>query len=92
VTETLEPHRGGLILAMGITAVILSCCYVPFGVVPWVMGARDLARMRAGEMDPAGRSLTQAGQVCGIVGTAASALNLLLTAVLWNVDTSWIWR
>jgi len=24
--------------------------------------------------------------VCGIVATAASALNLLLTAVLWNVD------
>jgi len=61
VSETLRPHRGGLILVMGITAVVLSCCGLPFGIVPWVMGGRDLARMRAGEMDPAGRALTQGG-------------------------------
>lgn len=69
-------HRGMLILVMGITAVLLSCCGLPFGILPWLLAARDLRAMDAGEMDPAGRQLTQAGYACAIVGTIVAVLNV----------------
>jgi hypothetical protein len=33
------------------------------------MGNNDLAEMRAGRMDPEGEGLTNAGRICGIIGT-----------------------
>lgn len=58
------PHRGGLILALGIlgwvTCPILS-------VMAWVMGSSDLREMRSGRMDPSGMGLTQAGQILGMI-------------------------
>jgi hypothetical protein len=76
-----EPHRGGTVLALGLTSLMLSfvgCC-PPLGVLGIVLGiiavvfARyDLPKMRYGEMDPAGRSNTHAGHVCAIVGFVIS--------------------
>jgi hypothetical protein len=67
-----EPHRGTLILVLGIVGVAggfviclpILCC--PFA---WAMGSTDLAKMRAGTMDYAGYSSTQAGYVLGIIGS-----------------------
>jgi hypothetical protein len=74
-----EPHRGGLVLAMGIISLagILVIWGVPiiFGIIGWVMGHSDLRKMRNNQMDPEGESMTRAGWICSILGTL---LNLIL--------------
>jgi hypothetical protein len=64
-TNYPNPHRGGLILALGIIGFFVPCFV--FGIVAWVMASSDLRAMDAGNMDPTGRSLTQAGMILGIV-------------------------
>ncbi len=72
----LEPHRGVLILVFGILALVV--CFI-FGIAAWVMGNNDLRAMDAGQMDPEGRSLTQAGKICGMI---AAILNLAILGIL----------
>jgi len=87
------PHRGSLILGLGlssvISAVVLCMCCSALGVVSlglgiaaWVMGARDLKAMASGAMDPRGHSSTQGGMVCGIIGAILGFLGLLMTLVM----------
>src|SRR5262249_14954782 len=61
-----EPHRGTLILVLGILGLVV---FHPLGIVAWIMGNHDLKAMRAGRMDPEGQSQTQTGKVLGIVAT-----------------------
>jgi hypothetical protein len=66
------PHRGGIVLALGLVALVGGMSlYLPLllGPVAWALGSWDLRAMREGNMDPDGISMTQAGQVCGIVAT-----------------------
>jgi hypothetical protein len=42
------------------------------------MGNNDLKEMDAGTMDPSGRSTTNAGRICGIIGTILMILGALL--------------
>lgn len=58
------PHRGPTVLVLGILGLIMCCI---LGIIAWVMGSKDLRAMDAGEMDPAGRGLTQAGKILGMV-------------------------
>jgi ABC-type phosphate transport system permease subunit len=71
----LAPHRGGTVLTLGILSLVLCQLCGPFA---WSMGARDLRLMQHGQMDPAGRSTTQAGMVCGIIGTCLLLFWVLL--------------
>ena len=68
-----EPHRGGMILALGLVALVggMSFCFIPtvVGPIAWALGTSDLRAMRDGHMDPSGESMTRTGQVCGIVAT-----------------------
>src|SRR5216683_1403975 len=75
-----EPHRGTLILVLGIVSIVASAlggwCFgsggligLPLGIAAWVMGRRDLIKMRESSMDDEGKELTKAGWVCGIIGT-----------------------
>jgi hypothetical protein len=61
------PHRGVLVLLLGIFGWIF-CCPI-FSVVAWSLGNSDLREMRLGRMDPAGEGLTRAGRVMGMVHT-----------------------
>ncbi len=61
----LKPHRGGVILALGILGIVV--CFI-CGIIAWVEGNSDLREMNAGLMDPSGRGLTQAGKICGMTG------------------------
>jgi hypothetical protein len=61
-----EPHRGALILTLGILSLVVCQLFGPFA---WAMGNQDRAAMRAGRMDPEGEGLTRAGEVCGMIGT-----------------------
>ncbi len=65
----LEPHRGTLILVLGILSICLPCFSLVLGPIAWYMGASDLRAIRQGRMDPSGEGTTKAGYICGIVGT-----------------------
>jgi hypothetical protein len=67
----LAPHRGGLILALGLIGILVCNFLSP---VAWIMGNTDLAEMRAGRMDPDGEGMTQAGRILGIIGTVLFVL------------------
>lgn len=59
-----EPHRGAVILILGILGLLLTCPIL--SIMAWVMGAKDLATMKAGVMDPAGRDMTRVGYALGL--------------------------
>jgi hypothetical protein len=66
----MEEHRGSTILVLGILGLVV--CFI-LGIFAWTMGNEDLQKMRAGRMDRSGKSLTEAGKICGMV------------AVLWQI-------
>jgi hypothetical protein len=88
VRRDCEPHRGGTVLILGVVGLGLSLmgwpgvAGLPIGITAWVMAQGDLRKIRAGEMDPGGHSLTRAGRICGIIGTVWSSCFLLLM-VAW---------
>lgn len=64
------PHRGTIILVLGICSIVFSGCLgVILGPIAWTMGNTDLAAIRAGRMGREGEGLTNAGRICGIIGT-----------------------
>jgi hypothetical protein len=74
-TARFVPHRGVLILVLGILSVAGAC--LPLGPFAWIMGKGDLEKIDSGQMDPEGRGMTLAGMVCGMVGTGIMILGLL---------------
>lgn len=76
----MKAHRGGLILTLGILSFVL--CGIFTGIPAWIMGGSDLKAMDAGEMDPDGRGLTQAGKICGIISTLLSVIGLVVGIIL----------
>jgi predicted Zn finger-like uncharacterized protein len=74
-------HRGGLVLALGLAGMLLSC--IPFA--GWILGGialsmanTDLPRMDRGYMDRGGRGLTVGGQVCGIIAVIINSIMALI--------------
>ena len=72
-TSYVEPHRGGMILALALVSWF-TCFLV--GIAAWVMANEDLRKMRSGQMDNSGYGLTQAGQIIGIVNVVLSCLGV----------------
>ena len=60
-----EPHRGPLILGLGIAGFLVPCPVL--STMAWFMGNTDLRKMQLGRMDTSGYSLTQAGRVFGMI-------------------------
>jgi len=71
----LKPHRGTMILVLGILGLV--ACQV-FGIPAWAMGRNDLAEMRAGRMDRSGEASTQAGMICGLISTILLIIGVLM--------------
>jgi hypothetical protein len=71
----MKPHRGTLVLVLGILSLV--GCTIFTGIPAWIMGKNDLNEMDAGQMDPTGRSLTNAGKICGIISVVLAALGLV---------------
>ena len=67
---SLRPHRGGIILGLGIAGLLTAFLWIPLGVIAGILGLIDLRRMRDGKTDPSGRTTTQVGMVLGFAGTA----------------------
>ena len=78
----VRPHRGVAILVLGILGLVMC---VICGIIAWVMGNSDLREMDAGRMDSAGRGMTQAGRICGMIGVILNVVVIgiwLLFAVM----------
>jgi len=76
----LEPHRGTLILVLGILSLV--CCGLFTGIPAWILGSGDLKKINAGLMDPAGKGLTNAGFITGIIGTCLSGLAIIINIIV----------
>lgn len=74
-TGMMRPHRGVLILVLGILGLVI--CVIS-GIIAWVLANGDLRAMDSGQMDPTGRSMTQAGKIIGIVSVV---LNLIAVGI-----------
>jgi len=72
----MKPHRGTLILVLGILSLVVC---QPLGIAAWIMGNGDLKQIDAGTMDPTGRGTTNAGRICGIIGTVL----LIIGVIVW---------
>jgi hypothetical protein len=70
---TVQPHRGVLILVLGILGLMI--CGI-IGIFAWVLGKRDLDLIGRGLMDKEGEPLTKVGYILGIVGTILFMIQL----------------
>ena len=83
----VAPHRGTLILILGIASLLL---FGVIGIFAWVLGSRDLARMRRGEMDRAGEANTKLGRFLGICGTVKIGVELVLVCVVTGLILAYL--
>jgi hypothetical protein len=80
--KTMKSHRGTLILVLGILSLVV-CGLI--GPIAWVMGNNDLREIDTGLMDPAGRSLTNAGRICGMIGTILVLISAVVMILLFGL-------
>jgi hypothetical protein len=80
--------RGGTILGFGIAALLVLGPVL--GIPAWVMGHRDLKRIKSGEIPSDDRTPTQIGMVLGIVGTFFSPATLFVGGIFVAVVLSLI--
>ena len=84
-----EPHRGTMLLWMGIGSIVLAClfflCFIGvltslaglvMGAAAAWMGRIDLKKMDQHVMKADGRSITSGAMICGFVGLALNLLAL----------------
>jgi predicted Zn finger-like uncharacterized protein len=88
IRRDFMPHRGGVVLTFGILSLVCGCLSIIFGPTAWVMGNNDLHEIRAGRMDPQGEGLTQAGRICGMVGTGLALLSFCWIGVAVLAETA----
>jgi hypothetical protein len=77
----MAPHRGTLILVLGILGLVVCGLLAP---IAWVMGNTDLQEIRAGRMDPEGEATTNAGRICGMIGTILIIVSLVFVCVIFG--------
>ncbi len=89
-----EPHRGGLLLALGTLSAFAGafspCLYalpalvsVPLGMTVWVLATRDLRRMADGSVDPRGEKLTRHARSGAAAGVAFGLVLAGVYGLLW---------
>jgi len=71
----MKPHRATVVLILGILSLVVCA---PLGIAAWIMGKNDLKEMDNGTMDPSGRGTTQAGKICGMIGTILLAIGIVV--------------
>ncbi len=76
---TQEPGHGALILVLGILSLVMLGPFT--GIPAWVMGVRDLRKIREGKIPASEQTMTQIGMVLGIVGTVLGALALAIIVI-----------
>jgi hypothetical protein len=74
----VEPHRGVLILVLGILGLMV--CGL-LGIFAWMFGKRDLDLMKRGLMDKEGEALTKVGYILGIVATILFLIQIMFVVL-----------
>jgi phage FluMu protein Com len=75
----IEPPRGTLVLVLSILGITMVCALL--SLIAVILGWSDLRQMKAGKMDPAGRTQTIIGIVLSCIWIV---LNLgVLAAIVW---------
>jgi predicted Zn finger-like uncharacterized protein len=80
-----RPHRGGLILTLGILGLVLSCCPMAgwiLGGIALSMGNTDLQAMSRRQMDRSGQGMTQAGKICGLIAVILATISSVLGIIM----------
>jgi hypothetical protein len=78
----MKPHRATTVLVLGILSLVVCA---PLGIAAWLMGNSDIKEMDAGVMDPSGRSTTNAGRICGIIGTILLIVGVLIAVAVMGL-------
>lgn len=78
----MKPHRGTLILVLGILGLVICG---PLGIAAWIMGNGDLKEIDAGAMDASGRSLTNAGRICGMIATILLIISVVVLIAIFGL-------
>jgi hypothetical protein len=81
--EDYAPHRGTLILVLGILSLV--GCGIFTGIPAWIMGNGDLKEIRAGRMDPEGEQMTNIGRILGMISCILTAVILLIYCAIFMV-------
>jgi uncharacterized Zn finger protein (UPF0148 family) len=80
----VAPHRGLTVLVLGILGLALWS--IGIGVIPaviaWAMGNKDLRDMKRGDMDFAGKDMTEAGRLCAIIAAILAGCLIALWAAV----------
>ena len=78
--------RGGLVLVFGVLSL---AAFGPLAGIPaWIMGHKDLRKIRAGTLDPSQQSTTKAGMILGIIGTFVSPVAIIVFGIALAVGLS----
>ena len=75
-TIVMEPHRGTLILVLGILS--LAGCAFFTGIPAWIMVKGDLAKMKADQM----------GMICGMICCILSIISIVGLGLLMALGTA----
>lgn len=78
-----EPHRGTLILVLGILSFV--GCGIFTAIPAWIMGKGDLAKMDEGTMDDEGRGITQVGMYLGMASCILTLIVFLFYCVIFLI-------
>jgi hypothetical protein len=78
--------RGTTILILGILSLV--CCGLFTGIPAIIMGKNALAEIDAAPGRYTNRGTVKAGYICGIIGTALSALGIVLNVILLAAGAS----
>ena len=74
VRRDAEPSRGTMILTLGVLSIVLPVIGLIPGIIAIAMGRNDQKKIKAGQMDRSGADITQAGWICGIIGTCLQTI------------------
>ncbi len=78
--QDYQPHRGTIILVLGILAIVTGL-HLILGPIAWIMGNNDLKEINAGRMDPEGEGMTNIGRVLGMVATILGIFALVAACI-----------
>jgi hypothetical protein len=102
VRRDCEPHRGGVLRALGIASLVVPPAGlliapligfvggIALGLTVWALAGRDLAKMDAGLMDPDGRRATMSARRLGLTGVLVSLGMLVLLVLVVSALMLWI--
>lgn len=76
----MDHPRGTTVLVLGILSLV--CCGIFTGIPAIIMGRGALNEIDAAPGRYSNRGVVKAGYICGIIGTALSALGIVLYVIL----------